>query len=436
MRFPWMRAATGGLLVLLAGGCGAPPIEVVTPHRGPIEAGFVEPARTRLVRTYPVSMPVTARVAALTLREGDAVRAGQPLASIDTTELEAAVHELEASREELRAELTRVADHRLEDRLKKGAQDEVVASEQALAASKAQVEAERLRFEQYERDNTRDEKLFEQKAITRQQLDQTHLDYQTSRIDYRRQGFYTAALAALHTAIEIGPEAIDDWLERREHEAASLRHRVTQVEAQLVRARYQLGLAALPAPIDGVVLEKHHQGGVVLGVGTPLYTLGRLDQVEVVAEVLSGDALLLASGSRVVLEGDLPARVTRLEPQGFTKHSSLGVEQQRVLVRIAPDGSLPAGVGPGYRLEARFVAAAKADALLLPRHAVLQDRDRSHYVLVVEGGRLRRKAVTLGLASDLEVEVTHGLGVEDQVVHHPDVSLNDGDRAQAQLPPR
>jgi len=124
--------------------------------------------------------------------------------------------------------------------------------------------------------------------------------------------------------------------------------------------------------------------------------LGNLAELEVETEVLTQDALQLLPGSKVEYETamgmeKLSGEVTRIDPAGFTKLSSLGVEQQRVLVISSLD-SRPENLGVGYRMQARFFTGSKDDALVAPRFSVLQAPDRSYYVLKVEGGVLKRRA--------------------------------------------
>jgi len=123
-------------------------------------------------------------------------------------------------------------------------------------------------------------------------------------------------------------------------------------------------------------------------------------------------------------------KVKRIEPAGFTKLSSLGVEQQRVNVIV----SLPPqheGLGVGYRVQAQFFTGAKSNALIVPRYGVLQAPDRSFYVLKVVDGKMRKQAVTIGLRSDLELEITSGLSENDLIVARPDTTMKEGAKVKA-----
>jgi HlyD family secretion protein len=158
--------------------------------------------------------------------------------------------------------------------------------------------------------------------------------------------------------------------------------------------------------------------------------LGDLKRLEAVADVLSQDALKLKPGDPVKLapavgKKPLKAQVKRIEPAGFTKLSSLGVEQQRVNV-IVKFLEKSADLGTGYRVQAKFFTGQKSDALLVSRFSVMQSPDGAYYVFKVEDGSLKKQIIKIGLKSDLELEVTDGLTAEDLIVARPDTTMIEG----------
>jgi HlyD family secretion protein len=185
------------------------------------------------------------------------------------------------------------------------------------------------------------------------------------------------------------------------------------------------------------VLEKYEQGDRTLPAGYDLILLGNLDELEVIADVLTQDALCLSPGSKVSLKpasdtDSIPGIVKRIEPAGFTKLSSLGVEQQRVNVIVSFAGEHK-NLGVGYRLMATFITGSKDDALIIPRYSVLQAPDQSFYVLKIVKGRIHKQPTELGLRSDLEMEITDGLSEEDVIILKPDTTMKEGMRVKTIL---
>ena len=88
--------------------------------------------------------------------------------------------------------------------------------------------------------------------------------------------------------------------------------------------------------------------------------VGDPQDLEAEIELLSSDAVGVAPDADVSIEhwgGDSPlrGRVSVVEPGAFTKVSALGVEEQRVKVRVDFLDSAPSGLGDRYRVEARVV---------------------------------------------------------------------------------
>jgi HlyD family secretion protein len=237
-------------------------------------------------------------------------------------------------------------------------------------------------------------------------------------------------MRAMMIAVQTGPRFVMDWLNRESLQRAEAVSRLEQAQARLALAEHRLELAEVRSPINGIVLERMERGGQALPAGHLVMLVGDLAEMEVIADVLTQDALKLSEGSPVELTlasepKALQGRVQRVEPQAFTKLSSLGVEQQRVNAIVTLE-ERPENLGVGYRVQARFLTGTSENALIVPRFSVLQDEEGTYYVFRVIDGKLSRTAVKLGLTSDLEMEVTEGLGEGDTIVRAPEATMKDG----------
>jgi len=342
-----------------------------------------------------------------------------------------AVAEAQAVIRELEAQIVVKDDNRLEETMLSETRATVKAAAESLNASAKQTEAERANAEHAQRNLGRMKRLAGEKTIPESDLDDAQLRADTADIALKRQEFYHAALNALTVAVNLGPSFVEKYILRKGLERATLMHQVAEAKARLARAQHDLELADIRSPMDGVVLERNEQGDRTVAVGQVLLLVGNLDDLEVIADVLTQDALRIGVGSEVSLEPALgieqkiAGKVKRIEPQGFTKLSSLGVEQQRVNVIVSLEKRRE-GLGVGYRMQARFFTGSKTEALIVPRFSVLQAPDRSYYVFKISGDRLKRQPVTIGLRGDLELEVTSGLSPSDTIVAEPDTTMKDG----------
>jgi HlyD family secretion protein len=125
--------------------------------------------------------------------------------------------------------------------------------------------------------------------------------------------------------------------------------------------------------------------------------------------------------------GILDARVRRIEPQGFTKISALGVEEQRavVLLQFTGPADQRMALGPGYRVWGRVFLRRETAALKVPLGALVRSAGR-WAVYRVEAGKARLAPVTLGAITDREAEVLGGVTAGDTVVLFPPDTVHDG----------
>jgi HlyD family secretion protein len=168
--------------------------------------------------------------------------------------------------------------------------------------------------------------------------------------------------------------------------------------------------------------------------GEPLLEVGDQSRLEVRAEVLSTDAVRIAAGmpvffSRWGREEPLAGRVKRVEPGGFTKVSSLGVEEQRVLVilEITSPPERWQALGDAFRLEVHFVLWEGQEVLQVPAGALFRQGE-GWSVFVAEQGRARLRPVRIGHRTGQAAEVLAGLAAGERVVAYPDDRISDGTR--------
>jgi HlyD family secretion protein len=136
-------------------------------------------------------------------------------------------------------------------------------------------------------------------------------------------------------------------------------------------------------------------------------------------------------GARVIVGRwggpDLDGRVKRVEPSAFTRISALGVEEQRVNVRIGlvdPRSKWQA-LGDGYRVEARIVVWEAPDVVQVPNSAVFR-HDGDWALFVIEGDRARLTRVEIGERTARDAQIVRGVEAGQRVVVHPSDSVRDG----------
>jgi HlyD family secretion protein len=194
---------------------------------------------------------------------------------------------------------------------------------------------------------------------------------------------------------------------------------------------------AITSPASGVVTQLLQQSERSVAAGSPLIEVGDTGGLEAQVEFLSQDAVKIRPGQRAEIynwggPADIPAQVRLVEPQGFTKISALGVEEQRTLVMLQFTGP-PAswsGLAPGYRIWGRVYLRETPSAVVAPLGALVRDRG-GWAVFRVEQGRARLRPVTVGALSDQDAEILSGAAPGDVLVDYPSDQVRDGGRVKA-----
>jgi HlyD family secretion protein len=196
----------------------------------------------------------------------------------------------------------------------------------------------------------------------------------------------------------------------------------------------------LKAPADGVILSVATESERPVDIGAPLVTIGDPGNLELVADILSSDAVRLTPGTRAYVErwgGPEPliAKLDRIDPQAYTKVSALGIEEQRVdayfTLESAPEDRPT--LGDGFAVFLRIVEWRADDVLQIPLSAIFRAGD-GWAVFVDDADVARRQAVDLGRRNGRMVEVKNGLSEGMKVITHPNDEISEGVRLAERSP--
>lgn len=370
-------------------------VEIAEVGEGPIVVTLDEEGETRVRERFVVSAPVAGRLLRIELEPGDPVVAGETVLAI-----------------------FQPRDPTLLDPRRRAEVEEAVRALEA--------ELERARHESTSR--------------------QAELDY--ARRDYERaQALGARGILSderLDAAELAESRAIAD-ADAAQHAVESAAFRLSSARARLMNLADAAGQGDAPisirAPVHGVVLRLDHESEAVVDAGEPLMEVGDPSDLEVVTDYLSRDAVRIRPGARARIErwggeGALEARVSRVEPSGFTKISALGVEEKRVNVIL--DFVTPpeerSGLADGFRVETRIVELECEDVAQIPSGSLFR-RGSDWAVFAVVEGRAELRLVEIGARSPDRVEIRSGLAPGDHVIVHPGDSVTDGLRVTERAPP-
>lgn len=365
-------------------------VDAIAAKKGPMRVTVDEEGKTRVRDRFVISAPVAGYLRRVELDVGDSAAKGQVVAEL----------------EPLRSTV-------LDPRSRAEALAALSASQAALNAAKENARSAAASEDYAQKNLERQKKLYDSGYVAKDSLDQADADAK------RTEANRLAADARVRSA-RADVERAQSTLGHSAAEGAVDRSRIVPVRA----------------PVDGSVLKVHHESEGVVDAGEPVIDIGDPRKLEVKVEVLSADAVAIRPGSTVYFErwgGEAPlaGTVRTVEPEAFTKVSSLGVEEQRVLV-IADITSLPEEwkrLGDGYRVEASFIIWEGKDVLQVPASSLFR-KGEGWAVFVIDGGRARTRSIKVGHRNGLIAEIMEGLSEKDTVISHPDDRVSDGVRVR------
>lgn len=276
-------------------------------------------------------------------------------------------------------------------------------------------------------------------------LAETNLRRAMSALSFSQSELERArALAAAGTIARRTLEDAEQGFTLASQSLAAARSERDLHQATLARARAQLlgpddlapanGAVTITAPHSGTVLQVVDPSERLVLPGASLMTLGDLDDLEIEVDLLSTDVVRVVAGAAAMVErwggeGVLEARVRRIEPSAFTRVSALGIEEQRVRLKLdfvtPPDQR--AGLGDRFRVFVRIVTWQDADVLRVPQAALFRDGG-GWAVFRVLDGTARLTPVAVGRQAEGQAQILSGLDAGAVVVLYPAATLADGAR--------
>lgn len=264
---------------------------------------------------------------------------------------------------------------------------------------------------------------------------------------YARQQFdRTKALVERGVASVTRLEDADALVATRQAALGAAQSRLSMAESTVARAKAALVEPALPdvpeggseccvrltAPVDGVVLSVDVVSERPVTAGTTLVSVGDPADLEIVADLLSSDAIRVGPGTRAIVErwggpNPLSAVLRSIDPVARTKVSALGIEEQRVDARLDITSPVEerAGLGHGFSVFLRLVEWEDEAVLQAPLSALFRSGEDWH-VFVADGDVARQVQVTTGRRNETAVQILSGLEAGQRVVTHPSDRITDG----------
>ena len=313
----------------------------------------------------------------------DAVSAGQVVAELDKSILEARVREARGSHEAAKAEL-----------------------------EKAQIEAEPTEFEYAQKDLGRNRELHARNLISNADMDASEKEFRLSSSRYQ------AARSRLAVA----------------------RAQLIRAQAELDRAEEELRNSRILSPIDGIVLGRDVEvGNAVASVisaasgGTQIMTIADVSRMHVTGKVPESDVGKIAVGmpARIGVESfrdeKFSGQVSRISP--------LGEEQDNVTsfeVEVVIDNDTRR-LMTGMTANAEIILEEHPKTLVVSEAAIVYGESGDTSVEIPDPGSetgKRKIPIKVGISNGVKTEVLEGLKEGEEVILYPGDRIHEGQRVK------
>jgi len=383
------------VLVKLSGRQPVPDVTVVRAVRENLNAAISSNGKVEAIAPYSIRALLATFVAKVYAVEGQGVKRGQLLLTLDVEEARA---ELASAKEQLVA-----AEENLRAARAGGKGDELAQLESDLR--KADAERTRLR-QQHEAL----ERLVAKQAATKEELEQNRIALERAEADWQR---------LQKTKEEFARRATFE-AERGTLQVARFREEVRSLEAKV-------GSGRITAPTDGTLYSLPVRERDYVKVGELLAELADLGRVRVRAFVDEPELSGLEPNQVVEITWDaLPSQTwsgrTEQIPKQVVAHGARSVGE--VLCSVNND---KLELLPNINVNVRIHLRERANALVVPRGAI-KIEGTHRYVFVVEKGgtHLQKREIKVGIASATKYEVLDGLRDLERVALPGEVGLRDG----------
>jgi HlyD family secretion protein len=404
-----IRALTSGLLsasLFLASGCKkvevTPATEVtvqaVHPQIGSISEEIAGDATLAPLAQAAISPKVTAPVRKFYVQRGSKVKAGQLLATLENSDLEAAALDNQGA--------YTAAQATYETATRATAPEEYTKAQLDLSQAKATLDLNRSIV-------TARSQLLAQGAIPGRDLD-------TAK----------AALIQSQAAYDIAKQHLES-VQRVTRKAAieNAEGQLASAKGKYLGAKAQLSYTEIRSPINGVVTDRPLFAGETAPAGAPVVTV--MDTSALLAKLhiaqMQAQQLSVGASAKVAIPGvtdPVAAKVSlispALDPGSTTVEVWLRVEN--------PKGLFKAGTA----VHAVMVGRTVPSALLIPTEAVqtASDSTSKSVMVIAAGGSAHKHPITLGIQTSDYIQVLSGLTAADSVITIGAYGLDDGTKVK------
>lgn len=392
------------------------PVKATTIETGDVSSYVTAPGVVQEVNKSQVFFDTPLRVQEVFVEKNDPIQKGDKLISLDTSSLTE-----EKDRLLVQKEIQSITLKKLESG------QSLLSLESSVTSARNAVEQAQENYRTAQEEYEKQLNLYETGIIPKTQLDQ----YEKAVKDVK------AAVDTAQLNLENAEKAYQSSIEGQDLDIQAqiksielLSSQIKEIEKSLSKIRN-----LEKSPISGYVTEVNViEGGYTMS-GQPAFTIIDVEHLQIIATVNEYNTKGLAVGQAVEITGEalgddlkLTGEITAVAPIATKTQGTNGM-MTVVEVTITPKEGKEF-LKPGLNVDCDIVTQEKNGVVLAEFNIFMDDKDRKQYVMLIdqETMTVKKQYVTLGIYSDMTVEVLDGLKAGDMVVIDPQPSLKDGDK--------
>ena len=346
------------------------PVAVDIAVLGPITHSLTSTANLRHLREVEIASQSAGVVKSVNVEEGDFIKTGQKLCTLDDREL----------------------------------QIDLALAEQRLAQTRIQLESAKLRKEKSE------------------------IQIRNKRIDLERsEKALTEGLVA-ESEVNIERYQLDELLVDQLVEESTVKeslHRISELESEIHKVQLQISQTSISAPFAGRITERMVEQGQSVRVADKLFKLGTFSPMYTDVYLAEQDSWMVKSGQRVLIRLGTGAdevtvgKVLRVSPVVDAETGTV-----KVTAELRPHNQ---AFRPGSFVRVEIETDTRLNVVLIPKQAVIEEDGLSYAFVTDKEATAQRREIELGYQNGAIIEVMSGITAGEAVVIAGQGKLKDGD---------
>ncbi|MEQ9366727.1 MAG: efflux RND transporter periplasmic adaptor subunit [Leptospirales bacterium] len=423
-----------------------PSVKAVQIVKRDLQHTIQSPGTVTFLEKAAVTSKVLGRVEKLLVDQGEYVKRGQPLAQIETFELELQLKQAEAgvNRAQAQLELSRAryqnarrdADRQIKDLER--IQSDIIEAKASYLNSRRNMKNKQEIYEMGGISREELKTVYAEYISSMSRYYQTRKNYQIRIVGYRDEDLKQADIVTE----DQGPQKRETFIDfNTQVELGDVR----VAEAAIRNARLELESinllireSTIRSPLDGVIASRAIEVGESAKEGEPLFTVIRMDQVLISTSIPEEEVQYIEPAQDVAYTVDALSDFQDT-PRAATVYQIspvIDVSTRTAELRVLAENT-ELDLSPGMFVRCSVATRAKKDAIAVPESALIDRRTENEVddvadVFVIQDGLVLRRKVVLGERYGDQLEIRAGLEVGEEVAVENVQNLKDGGNVKVQ----